>query len=633
MSVTSKMHQIPFWVFLISVSLLLHATKSDEEEAKRALLNFFTKLSTNNGSIDPTLGWNSTSDPCRDQWKGIICDNHNLSVKKIFLDGFNFSGTFDASTLCNVQSLVATLGVISLNYNNLRGENLEEIANCKQLTRFHISRNQFSGSLPNSLSRLNNLKRLEISYNNFSGSLPELARISGLTVFLAQNNDLSGAIPNFDFANLEEFDVSFNNFSGPIPLGGVSFWVSSYIDNPELCGDPLPNRCPTHKPKGGVSKNQILMFSGYFLIGLALFLVIILKLFCKKDGTKEEKNDAVYKVAALDDSSDNPSFTTNEHKIGMSKSEISNASADSGLVSSSLVVLSSPEVNGLRFENLLKAPAELIGRGKHGSVYKVICEDQGKPLAVKRIKDWTISSYDFKQRMRRLDQVKHPNVLPAMAFYSSRQEKLLVYEYQQNGSLFRLLHGTQMSKALDWSSRLGIAATIAEALAFMHQELRQDRIAHGNLKSSNILLNNSMEPCISEYGLMVVEDQDRSVSATASVNSIQAAEESADTIFKSDIFGFGVILLELLTGKMVQNNGVDLAQWVVLVVREEWTVEVFDKTLIQDGTSEERMLNLLRVAIKCVNRSAESRPSINQAALMLNTIKEEDERSMDVSEQ
>ena len=98
-------------------------------------------------------------------------------------------------------------------------------------------------------------------------------------------------------------------------------------------------------------------------------------------------------------------------------------------------------MNGLRFDDLLRAPAELLGRGKNGTVYKVVCEQQGMVLAVKRVRDWVISSSDFRVRMKRLDQVRHPNVLSAMAFYYSKQEKLLVYEYQQNGSLFRLLHG------------------------------------------------------------------------------------------------------------------------------------------------------------------------------------------------
>lgn len=173
-----------------------------------------------------------------------------------------------------------------------------------------------------------------------------------------------------------------------------------------------------------------------------------------------------------------------------------------------------------------------------------------------------------------------------------------------------MLSGTS-KKTFDWSSRLGIASTIAEALAFMHQELGQQGIIHGNMKSSNILINKNMEPCISEYGTMPKDDQ-----------------QSSTLAFKEDVYGFGVILLELLTGKLVKNNGIDLTDWVQSVVREEWTGEVFDRCLLAEYASEERMVNMLQVAIRCVNTSLEARPSMNQVALMINTIKDEEEKSL-----
>jgi serine/threonine protein kinase len=104
--------------------------------------------------------------------------------------------------------------------------------------------------------------------------------------------------------------------------------------------------------------------------------------------------------------------------------------------------------------------------------------------------------------------------------------------------------------------------------------------------------------------------------------------DGAYSTFKVDVYGFGVVLLELLTGKLVENNGFDLASWVHSVVREEWTAEVFDRALIAEGASEERMVNLLQVALKCINPSPNERPAINQISAMINTIKEDEERSI-----
>lgn len=193
------------------------------------------------------------------------------------------------------------------------------------------------------------------------------------------------------------------------------------------------------------------------------------------------------------------------------------------------------------------------------------------------------------------------------------------------------ISGNDNKRPLDWSSRLSVASTIADALAYMHDELQYDRIPHGNLKSSNILFNDNMEPSISEYGLMLVDGQEQKVSIIAN-NALQAAQEDYKAIFKVDTYNFGVVLLELLTGRAALNEGLDLASWVVAVVREEWTVEVFDKNLIREGINEERMVNLLQIAIKCVAKPLEARPSMRQVALTLGAIREEDDRSLDVSD-
>ncbi|KAF9626300.1 hypothetical protein IFM89_032149 [Coptis chinensis] len=605
--------------------MVFNMSKSEEEEARNALVKFYSQLSHSNGAVDPSIGWNMSSDPCIGEWEGVFCDSKNVSVKKIVLDGFSLTGLLDAASLCTPQSLA----VLSLQENNFMGDISEEIGNCKQLTHLLLSGNKLSGILPDSLSNLNNLKKFEISNNSFSGKLPNLARISGLVSFLADNNHFTGPIPYFDFSNFQLFNVSNNNFSGPVPNLKGRFGLDSISGNAELCGEPLSNVCPpSPSKKKNHSIEHILMYGGYILIGLLLVIFVAYKIVAKKKHTGEPQDnlDIVKpKGVSVDTSINQPSIVSNEHKLGASKTEYSMNSAESAMMSTSMVVLSSPVVKGMKFEDLLKAPAELLGRGKHGSLYKIVLED-GMPLVVKRIKDWAISGEDFKRRMQKIDATKHPGVLPALAFYSSKQEKLVVYRFEQNGSLLKLLYGSQNGVAFDWETRLSIATKMAEALAFMHKELLDDGIAHGNIKSSNIMFNQNMDPCISEYGLMVLDNQDNSTLVNG--NNGHKTRDHAYSTFKVDLYGFGVILLELLTGKLVDNNGLDLAKWVHSVVSEEWTVEVFDKNLVKEGASEERMVNLLQVALKCTNASPEARPSMNEVASMISTIKEEEEGSI-----
>ncbi|KAF7819617.1 putative inactive receptor kinase [Senna tora] len=634
------MARVPMWVFLVSCLFLLTITKTSssvEEDVKTTMISFLEKLSSSNGQQGVSVQtWNKGSDPCKDQWQGVVCDSRNLSVTRLFLDRFGFFGTLDVTMLCNSQPLAASLSILSISGNNLSGGVAPEISKCKQLTRLIVSGNKLSGNLPTSLAMLGNLKRLDLSSNEFSGEFPDLSSISGLNVLYAQNNHFNGSIPLFDFSNLYRFNVSFNNFSGRIPDVQGYFSQDSFLGNPELCGKPLTRNCSSQSikddnsevsnPPKGASKDQILMYSGYAALGLVIILIVVYKLCTRKKGSTEGVN----KVAASGDHGSGSiektsiSNASSGNKSGTSRSELNSMASESGLVSQSLIVLTQPaEVNELRLEDLLRAPAELLGRGKYGSLYKVML-DSGKTVVVKRIKDLATSSLDFKRKMETLGRRKHPFVLSPLAFYSSRQEKLLVYEFQENGSLFKLLHG-ESRKGFDWSSRLAIASTISEGLAFMHQELRDEGIAHGNLKSSNILLSHTMEARISEYGVMAaaMDDQQSSSSFAASPH-----DPRNNALFKADVYGFGVILLELLTGKLVKSDGVDLTEWVKSVVREEWTGEVFDRCLIAEYASEERMVNLLQVAIKCVHRSPEARPSMNQVALMISTIKEEEEKSL-----
>ncbi|KAK7861365.1 putative inactive receptor kinase [Quercus suber] len=355
------MNQVSIWVIFISF-FYPSSSYSVEEEVKTSLISFLAKLANNNAQLGVNLGWNSSLDSCKNHWRGVTCDQKNTSVTKLVLIGLNLNGTLHATSLCGTKALAASIAALFLNGNNIGGGISAEIAKCKQFTHLYLG---------------------------------------GLTMFLAQDNQLSGQIPKFDFSNLDQFNVSNNNFSGPIPDVGGHFSNSSFSGNPELCGKPLSKECPSLPLNGGnnsksKSKDQTLMYTSYVVLAFAFLVLIIFKL-CKLKKRKERVKglEAVNKVAVVDDSVSKLAPTSTEYKSSVSRSENTGDSSENALVLNSMVVLESPVLNGLKFEHLLSAPAELLGRGKQFTLYKVMFGN-GMTLVVKRIKDWEISNNEFE---------------------------------------------------------------------------------------------------------------------------------------------------------------------------------------------------------------------------------------------
>ncbi|PKA52669.1 putative leucine-rich repeat receptor-like protein kinase [Apostasia shenzhenica] len=623
---------IPIFFLLLST-----VNSALDDNVKLSLMAFLQKLARSNPTIDLDLNWTAAGDPCHGHWRGVSCDSRSTELRSVVLESLSLDGSIDPTYLSLLCQQSSSLSVISLKNNALAGNLPPAIDDCSQLTHLYLGSNDLSGQLPSSLSRLRNLKRLDVSQNSFSGEVPpELSRISGLITFLAENNRFNGTIPEFELDNFSQFNVSFNQFSGPLPLHSEKFTVSSFSGNPGLCGKPLPVTCPSPQPpppppplllppppspppqtQSKISgTNKTILVSGYVLFGLAVLLFVAHRILWRKKksekGGPASKEEAEKKVT----NSGSKPFSRERSEYSISSSTSSSAAA----AAASLTVLRREVGRELSFEELLRAPAELLGKGRYGSLYKVVVSG-GAELAVKRIKDWTVSGEEFQRRMMKMDQRRHPNVLPVTAFYCSKQEKLVVYEFQRNGSLFNLLHDNKAGRPMEWPSRLNVAAGVSAGLAFMHRSLSGGVGAgHGNLKSSNVLFSRSMEPLISEYGLTALP--------THRVDPAGSGAGSGDSFSpEADVYAFGVLLLELLTGK--PSHGFDLAQWVNSVVREEWTVEVFDRTLLAGGgeVAEEVMVRLLQLALRCLNGSPEGRPAMAEVAEGIAGMKgEEDER-------
>ncbi|XP_058749596.1 probable inactive receptor kinase At4g23740 [Vicia villosa] len=285
------------------------------------------------------------------------------------------------------------------------------------------------------------------------------------------------------------------------------------------------------------------------------------------------------------------------------------------------------DCNHLAFdlEDLLRASAEVFGKGVFGTTYRAALDD-ATTVVVKRLKDVAVGKKEFEQHMEVVGKIKHENVDPIRAYYYSKNEKLVLSDYYQQGSVSSMLHGKRgegSGSSLDWASRLRIAIGTARGIAHIHAQ--PGNLVHGNIKASNIFLNSQGYGCVADIGLATLM---RSVPLADSRVTGYRAPEVTDTrkaTQSSDVYSFGVVLLELLTGKspLYASDGeqvVDLVRWVKSVVKEEWTAEVFDVELWKYSNVEEEMVGMLHIGITCAVKKPHQRPQMSEVVKMMEGI-------------
>ncbi|XP_050209810.1 inactive leucine-rich repeat receptor-like serine/threonine-protein kinase At1g60630 [Mercurialis annua] len=599
-------------------------------------------LLTLKSAVDPrnTLPWPQGSNACK--WRGIK-ECMDGRVTKLVLEYLNLSGTLDGKTLNQLDQL----RVLSFKGNSLSGQipNLSGLLNLKSL---FLNTNNFSGSFPDSITGLHRLKVIVLAENQISGPLPaSLLKLSRLYMLYLQDNRFTGAVPPLNQTSLRYFNVSSNQLSGQIPVTPalIRFNGSSFSGNAGICGEQIGKACksielgPSASPGGGGSKSskrgKLIKIIGGSVGGFLVVCLILLGLVCvfrKKRGRAEEVRSKG-KEEAVDTGGGG------ESGMGGNNSGRRGGFSWEGEGLGTLVFLGAGDQQmGYSLEDLLKASAETLGRGSVGSTYKAVMES-GFIVTVKRLKDARYPRVEeFRRHMDVLGRLRHPNLVPLRAYFQAKEERLLVFDYFPNGSLFSLLHGTRTSgggKPLHWTSCLKIAEDLATALLHIHQN---PGLTHGNLKSSNVLLGPEFESCLTDYGLTVFRDPD-AVDESSATSLFYKAPESRDVRKPStqpaDVYSFGVLLLELLTGKtpfqdLVQEHGSDIPRW-VRSVREEET-ESGDEPASGNEAAEEKLLALVNVAMACVSIAPENRPSMKEVLKMIRDARAEAQVSSNSSD-
>ncbi|XP_077219809.1 receptor protein kinase-like protein ZAR1 [Tasmannia lanceolata] len=560
---------------------------------------------------------------------------------------------------------------LDLSQNSFIGSIPISLLQCNRLRTLDLSHNNFTNSLPDGFgTSLIALEKLDLSYNRLNGSLPSnfgnLSSLKG-TVDLSHNL-FSGPIPS-SLGNLPEMvyiDLTFNNFSGPIPQNGalMNRGPTAFIGNPLLCGSPLKNPCANssdsssfpYMPKSyspppldtnntertnkhrSLSRSAVIAIVVSDIVGICLIGVVVSYCYLRRVSYKDKNEGENFEKGQRG----------RKECLCFRKDESETLSEN--IEQFELVPLDTQVKFDL--DELLKASAFVLGKSGIGIVYKVVLED-GLILAVRRLGEGGLQRYkEFQTEVEAIGKVRHPNIVTLRAYYWSPEEKLLIYDYIPNGNLAAAIHGNAGMSSfspLPWNVRLKIMKGMAKGLAYLH-EFSPKKYIHGDLKPSNVLVGLDMEPYISDFGLgrlaniaggspalqsnrmpsEKLQKQASEVTVDLPMNpgSCYQAPEALKLLKPSqkwDVYSYGVILLEMITGRspmvLLDTLEMDLVRWVQFCIEEKKPLsDVLDPSLSQEPEGEEEMVAVLKIALACVQANAERRPSMRHVSDAFNRL-------------
>ncbi|KAL3613434.1 hypothetical protein CASFOL_042697 [Castilleja foliolosa] len=586
----------------------------------------------------------------------------DLSSNK--LDGPIPHSLFTSITLTNLN-LSGNLLTGPIPLDNSHASELLVLSSSPPMESLDLSNNLLTDGLPSGIGNWVRLKLLNLAYNNLSGHLPnELSRLIALEYLNLSHNHFNGHIPDKLPSSLRFFNVSYNNLMGKIPKNLNSFPDSSFSGNnlePRHFSD---NRVPEqfqdtknhhHSSKSSI-KVAIILASVGAVVMIAFVIIAYRRArfhdfpvrggFCGQTASQDSKAGRFRRPSLLSFSNDNLLSSTNSRTISgqldsvgagagsLNPGEASSSRFVETLEPATLDVCSPDRFAGELFfldssivftaEELSRAPAEVLGRSNHGTLYKATL-DNGHMMTVKWLRVGLVKQKkDFAKEAKKIGAIRHQSVVPLRAYYwgPREQERLILADYIVGDSLALHLYETTPSryKPLSFVQRLKVSMEIARGLMFLHDK----GMPHGNLKPTNILLVGP-EPNIrlTDYGLHRLMTPAGIAEQILNLGALgYRAPELANAAkplpsFKADVYAFGVILMELLTRRSAgdiisgQLGAVDLVDWVLHCRDGGRGMDCVDRDIAGGEEHSTAMDLLLEVSVRCVG-PVHVRPNIRQ---------------------
>ncbi|KAF5778965.1 putative transferase, protein kinase RLK-Pelle-LRR-II family [Helianthus annuus] len=458
----------------------------------------------------------------------------------------------------------------------------------------------FSGKLSSSITKLKFLTNLDLQDNNLSGELPDLSSLVNLQTLNLARNKFSGSIPTSwgQLSNLKYLDVSSNNLSGKIPEQLFSTSVFNFTGTSLDCGTTLHQPCISTSSVTGSARKSKLKFLTVGASCGALLLLLFAAIFLYRFNLKRKLNhDLFVDVEGEDDS-----------KVSFGQ----------------LRRFSWREVQ-LATDNFNES--NIIGRGGFGKVYKGVLADNTK-VAIKRLADYQSPGGEaaFLREVQLISVAVHRNLLRLIGFSTTSYERVLVYPFMQNLSVaYHLRDLKPGEKGLDWATRKRIAFGAARGLEYLHEHCTP-KIIHRDLKAANILLDDDFEPVLGDFGLAKLVDTNLTHITTQVRGTMgHIAPEYLSTgksSEKTDVFGYGITLLELVTGqraidlsRLEDEEDVLLLDHIKKLLKGMRISDIVDPNLtVYDAKEVETMI---QVALLCAQGSPEERPKMGDVIRML----------------
>ncbi|XP_047325196.1 nodulation receptor kinase-like [Impatiens glandulifera] len=458
-----------------------------------------------------------------------------------------------------------------------KGLSCNQSGNDSTITKLNLSFSKLQGPLPLAIAQLINLKELNLS-----------------------NNDFTGVIQPFLYSSITSVDVSNNNINGAIP---ETFKSLPYVKtiNRLSKGQELSKSEETGTNEVVTEKTSTPQFTKVLVIGtvaggsFTLTALVIIFACCYKRKLKDAR--------AFD-----------EKGCQMTKSVIFS------IPSMDDFVLEPIHIRNFTLEYIEMATKNysiLVGEGGFGSVFRGALLD-GQEVAVKVRSDTSAQgTREFNNELELLSSIQHENLVPLLGYCCEKDQQILVYPFMSNGSLQDRLYGEAAKRrTLDWPTRLSIALGAAQGLTYLHTFARRSLI-HRDIKSSNILLDQSMSAKVADFGFSKYAPQEGDSGASLEVRGTAGYLDpeyysTQHLTAKSDVFSYGVVLLEIISGREPLNihrsrNEWSLVEWAKQNIRNSRIEEIVDPS-IKGGYHSEAMWRVVEVALACIEPYSAYRP-------------------------